>query len=119
MAYINERLVEKTTDVFKAIKAMKLQTFATQPKKATAQTSMSAELKHHRLIFSRLLIASSRHIDMREVLKYPLSPISLPLAGPDGLLCKTNKASLLHLLEGDAGEWRSLSCPSNSVLYYH
>lgn len=40
-------------------------------------------------------------MNLATVLEYPLGPLRWALAGPDGSLCKTNKAALLHLVEED------------------
>ena len=49
-------------------------------------------LKADRKLFGRLtVIAQSRALNMREVLKYPLGPLLWSLACSDGALAKTNK----------------------------
>ena len=41
-----------------------------------------------------------RQLDLATVFQYPLGPLPWSLSGPLGNLKKTNKASLLHKLEG-------------------
>ena len=52
-------------------------------------------------IFSKIaIIAQTRSIDLQPLFSYPLGAVPLSLAQPDGTLNKTNKATLLHKLEG-------------------
>ena len=54
------------------------------------------------IFFARLVvIAQSRSVDLRQVLKYSLGPVPWSLAIPDGQMAKTMKSILLHLLEKD------------------
>ena len=51
-------------------------------------------------LFCRLLlIAQTRQLDMREVLKFELGPLPLTFANVDGTLVKTNKSVLAGLLK--------------------
>ncbi len=52
----------------------------------------------------------SEKLDMLKVLSYPLTPVPLSLAHVDGSLNKTDKAKLLHFIEG-----RIVSCPPPSI----
>ena len=57
-------------------------------------------LKADRKLFGRLaVIAQSRALNMRQVLKYPLGPLPWSLACTDGALAKTNKAKFAEVLE--------------------
>ena len=68
-------------------------------KRASNSTKINL-LKHDRNMFSRLLVAvKSRNINLEEVLKFSLGPISYSLASSDGGLAKTNKAVLLKVIE--------------------
>ena len=59
--------------------------------------------KADRGLFARMvLMAQNRQMDMRTVLSYPLGPLPWSLATTDGLLAKTTKSSLLHILEAYA-----------------
>lgn len=91
----------RTVDMFAPLKAMKLKTFESlnPPRKSKAK-SMSELTKRDKGIFARLLVVSrSRDLDMRAILEYPLSAVSLPLAGADGSMNKTNKSLLLGTIE--------------------
>ena len=46
------------------------------------------------------IIMQKRQLDLATVFQYPLGPLPWSLSGPLGNLKKTNKASLLHKLEG-------------------
>lgn len=54
-----------------------------------------------------MVISQTRSVDMRPVLSYSLSPVSLPLASSDGGLAKTHKAQLMAMLERVKHETRS------------
>lgn len=59
-----------------------------------------AELKCTRDLMGRLVIlAAQRELDLAHIFTYPLTPIPLTMCHPDEALVKTNKDSLLHLLE--------------------
>lgn len=49
-----------------------------------------------------LIISRSSDIDLKKILKYPLSSTSLPPANADGTTEKTVKSKLLHAVEQDA-----------------
>ena len=52
-------------------------------------------------MFGHLVMLSLEHdIDMKRVLSYPLGPVPRALATADGMPAKTDKAKLLHYLEG-------------------
>ena len=53
-------------------------------------------------ILGQLFLLSQKHnIDLVKVMSYPLNPVPWALATGDGLLMKTNKATLLHKMEDD------------------
>jgi hypothetical protein len=54
------------------------------------------------MLFAKMvLIARSRNLEMKNVLKYCLRPFPLPLATCDGNLVKTAKAKLLNIIEAE------------------
>jgi len=58
--------------------------------------------KSDRSLFARLLIISkTRHIDLEEILSYPLCTVSVPLASADGSITKTAKSVLMDAIERD------------------
>ena len=52
----------------------------------------------NRLFVHMILVASSRKLNLKEVLKHPLGPIPRLLANTDGAPRKTNKAALVRKL---------------------
>ena len=60
----------------------------------------SIVLKGNRSFFARmLLLAQSRDIDMREVLSHLLGPFPLSIATGLGIMQKTQKSKLMHVIE--------------------
>ncbi|ESP01342.1 hypothetical protein LOTGIDRAFT_157521 [Lottia gigantea] len=99
--YIEERLTSDKKKYHDPIKQVKSKTFSSQLKmKAKTQSGKEVILQSDRKLFSRLLIiGQQRSIDLKEVLRYSLGPVSYPLASANGSIAKTNKAALLHLIE--------------------
>ena len=95
---ITERLIQKSTDIFKPIKRKSLLTFSTKEikgKQLTADENNNA-LKADRNCFGRLLVtAHTRQLDMREVLQFELGLLQWSLANVDGTPVKTNKSVLV------------------------
>ena len=100
-SFMESRLLTNTVDFYSILKAQKLKTFTAQVKSTSTVTSKKEiTLKADRNLFARLLIiGQTRQLDMRGVLSYSLSPVSLPLASADGSLAKTNKSALMDLME--------------------
>lgn len=87
----------------KPITRRKIRNFATAAvkKSITAKDQKVIELQGTRDLFGRLLyISTMEQIDIEKVFKYPLTPVPLALAHVDGSINKTDKAKLLHKLEG-------------------
>ncbi|KAK6168047.1 hypothetical protein SNE40_021951 [Patella caerulea] len=64
------------------------------------KSQVTASLKEQRDLLVRLLmIAQERELDLKEVMKYPLSSMPYALATFDGSMVKTTKAALLHEVE--------------------
>ena len=60
-------------------------------------------LKYYRDLFAEIMvIMQKRHVDLKEVLSFPLGKLPRPLDGIIGYLKKTNKTSWLHRIEGNA-----------------
>ena len=98
--FMAERIRSTNTDFFKPLKALRLRQFGDRQKKTV--TSKATVLKNDRNLFSRLIVVMKfRHVDLREILKYSLGPVSYPLASADGSIAKTNKASLLSAIESE------------------
>ena len=62
------------------------------------------------------IIGQKRQLDMKEVLSYPLGPLPMSLANPDGSLRKTNKSSLMITLYKDIPPFES--CSENSACVF-
>lgn len=98
-AFIKERLIDRTVDVFAPIPRTTLQDFTAKPptNRMKAKATSAAQ---DRALFSRLLIASqSRSIDLKEILCYSLSLQPPALSTTDGSLTKCAKSQLLLELE--------------------
>lgn len=83
------------------LKPNKLKTFSHIKKKKQLQTNnRSIILKAERSLFGRIIvIAQELSLQMDAILSHPLGPLPCSLSTPDGLLRKTNKASLASLLQ--------------------
>lgn len=98
--FIRSRLVTKEKDVFAPIKSFKLKSFATRERTTSKSQQQTKVLKTDRMVFARLLaISESRDFDMKTIMGYSFSHVSLPLSTVDGALCKTTKAALLDAIE--------------------
>lgn len=100
--FVSDRMISSKKDFHAPIKQNKLNTFC-QPKKKVSKAQAKAKVQEQdRSLFTRLLVVSrTRNVDLKEVLSYPLSNISHPLATADGSMAKTNKALLLQAIEKD------------------
>jgi len=83
------------------LKTNKLKTCSDMNKKKQVQTNdCSIILKVDRSLFRGIVvIAQERSLQMDTILSHPLGPLPWALSTPDGLLRKTNKASLALLLQ--------------------
>ena len=63
-----------------------------------------------------LLLARSREIDLKEVLSFSLGPYPLSLATTDGLMVKTVKSNLMHIIEDMVDNSVTDVMPSNAAL---
>ena len=83
------------------LKNNKLKTFTNMCKKKVFKTNgKNIILKADRSLFGRIIVmAQSRNLKMEDIFSHPLGPLPWALATPDGLLRKTNKASLATALQ--------------------
>ena len=96
---MKECVIDKDKTIFETLHGMKLKNFGDVQKKPSKSSKLHL-LKHDRNMFSRLLVAvKSRNINLQEVFKFCLGPISYSLASADGSLAKTDKAMLLKVIE--------------------
>ncbi|XP_053399793.1 uncharacterized protein LOC123523028 [Mercenaria mercenaria] len=105
----NRLLTEQPSEMFyDRLPRQQLKTFSSIQK--TKKTKISGNeyiLKADNKLFGHMvLVASSRHLDMKEVLRHPLGPLPWALANCDGTLKKTNKSSLARKLDkrADSGD---------------
>lgn len=74
-------------------------------------------IKADRRLFAQMIvIAESRDLQMREVLSHPLGPLPWSLATADGLMRKTNKASLAKELHKNVEAADAIPQPSACVI---
>lgn len=83
------------------IKKNKIFNFTSALKKSkTKVAGKLQEVKLQRDLFGRLLgLSLSENIDIKKVLRYPLTPVPLSMCHLDGSICKTTKSILMKLLE--------------------
>lgn len=102
--FVQERLLDKTKSFNAPIKKNNLKTFANQVKsaKVTGQSKKSKQITAERNVFGQLVLLALEHdISMERVLSFPLGPVPWALATADGTPVKTDKAKLMHSLEGE------------------
>ena len=81
-----------------------LKTFTHLNKKTSVKAGQNQVviLRANRRLFAQMIvITESRNLQMREVLSHPLGSLLWSLATPDGLMRKTNKASIAKELQKD------------------
>jgi hypothetical protein len=103
--FAEERLEEDgTKDFYATLPQLQLKTFSSMGKNNRGSEAIQASvLKSTRDLFGRLLvIGQTRELSMEKLLSYPLGPLPLSIATPDGGPIKTVKATLLKALEEDA-----------------
>ena len=83
------------------MKTKKLKIFANMCKKKVVKLSgKEIILKSDRSLFGRIIVmAQECSFQMEDILSHPLGPLPWALSTPDGLLRKTNKATLATILQ--------------------
>ena len=101
MTFMKERVISNNEDFFSPITKLKSKTFADLSKKTTIKLQNKEEiLKADRTLFARMaVVAQSREMDMRDVLKHSYGPLPWSLAAVDGSYAKTTKSKLAELIE--------------------
>ena len=115
--FVDSRL-KTGTSFYDPMRKVQLKTFGsltvkTKTKFANKECVLRAD---YRLFSRMLLIASSRKMDMREVLKHPLGPLPWSLANCDGSAKKTNKAALARNLEARVTSDEHTDLPSAAIV---
>lgn len=115
--FVDSRL-KTGTSFYAPLKKLQLKSFGSLKVKTKAKSgNKETVLKADYQLFSRmLLIASSRKMDMKEVLKHPLGPLPWSLANCDGTAKKTNKAALARHLEGRVTSDENPESPSAAII---
>jgi hypothetical protein len=106
-SYVEKRLNTEAEGLFEPRKKMNLKTFKVMNKtvKLSSGKNEAAAIGADREFFSRLIIvANTRSIDLREVLKFELSAVPCSLMHPNGSLRSTAKSKLLGQLEEEVKE---------------
>lgn len=85
----------------RSIKKERLLTFKENCKSSKqSKDKRIASLVCSRDLLGRLLVlACKQDLDLKHVLSYPLTTVPLSMYSSDGLMVKTDKSALLHLLE--------------------
>ena len=96
---------------------MNLKTFDS-PKKMQNEKKGKVVIRKsdNKLIAQMILVASSRKLSMKEVLKHPLGPMPCSLARIDGAPRMTNKAALARKLEAKASPADEIKSPSACII---
>ena len=117
--FIQERLVDQSTEFYDPIKKLKLATFNSLKKTVKVKTtSREVQFSFQSDIFGKIsLVQQSRDIDLKEVLRYPLGPVPWSLATSTGQMVKTSKSALMHALEKGMTHVDQVDAPFASVIY--
>ena len=112
------RIEQTKCGFFEKIPRLQLKTFASIKQKVTKKTSNKEVIlkTDHKLFGHMVLVASSRKVEMKEVLQYPLGPLPWSLANCDGTLKKTNKAALARKLEANVSSAEEIPQPSACII---
>ena len=100
--YIRNNILCENPDIYACIKRTNLKTFSSLSKKVRSKNSKGeiVALRNSKDLFARmLLLAQSRELNLKEILKYSLRPFPRPLPTTDGDLVKTVKSKLLSTIE--------------------
>ena len=97
-------LTKHTKTFFDRLPRLKLKNFDNLNKNVTKNVSNKEQVlrSDNRFFGQMLLVASSRKMNMKDVLQHPLGPLPWSLANCDGSMKKTNKAVLAIKLESMA-----------------
>ena len=104
LKFIAERL-EKKEKFFDPIKKFNLKTMGHMNKTVCVKTTQNKVIVYRQqsnVAFQLLFLSQNTRLDLKEILKYPLTPIPFSLGTADGFLTKTDKASGYHYLTTDA-----------------
>lgn len=101
--FVQERLVKQEIAFHSPIKKQNLTTFSSLVKSVnvSGKSKKTKQITAERNVSGQLVMLAFEHdIDMKRVRSYPLGPLPWAPATADGMPAKTDKAKLLHCLEG-------------------
>lgn len=112
-----ESRLEKGQNFFERLPRLNLKTFDSKKERKIKVKGKEIILKSDNKLFAHMiLVASSRKLSMKEVLKHPLGPMPWSLANTDGATRKTNKAALARKLEAKASPADEMESPSACII---
>ena len=103
VTFFEKRFVDKSGKFHEPIQRMKIKTFASMQtsQKIKSTQSKLIEVRAERNVFAQLVLLSLKNnIDLEIIMSYQLGPVPWTLATADGAPVKSDKAKLLHNLEG-------------------
>ena len=102
---------------FDTLRKLQLKTFGSMNKKTVNVKGSEVVLTVDRNLFGKMaLVAQSRNLNMKEVLRYELGPFPWSIATCDGSLRKTNKATLSNNLEKTTLQAETISANSSTII---
>ena len=119
VSFMEKRLKSNEIDyLYAPLPKSNLQTFGNLIKSRTVNSTAAVfVVKADRGLFARMVvIAHHRHMNMHEVLTYPLGPLPWSLATVDGAPTKTTQSALLHILDGKAQPVEDVSASAVWIL---
>ena len=112
-----ESRLERGQNFFERLPRLNLKTFDGAKRCKTKVNGKEVILKSDNRLFAHMiLVASSRKLNMKEVLKHPLGPMPWSLANTDGAPRKTNKAALARKLEAKASPANEMEYPNACII---
>ena len=112
-----ESRLERGQNFFERLPRLNLKTFDGAKRCKTKVNGKEVILKSDNRLFAHMiLVASSRKLSMKEVLKHPLGPMPWSLANTDGAPRKINKAALARKSEAKASPADEMEYPSACII---
>ena len=113
-----QRIEGREKPFFDRLPKMQLKTFDNAHKRISRKLPNKEQvLKSDNKLFGQMiLVASSRKLNMNDVLKHPLGPLPSSLANCDGTMKKTNKAALARKLESKVSAAENVQHPSACII---
>ena len=112
-----ESQLQRGQNFFERLPRLNLKTFDSAKRCKMKVNHKEVILKSDNRLFAHMiLVASSRKLSMKEVLKHTLGPMPWSLANTDGARRKTNKAALARKLEAKASPTDGMEYPSACII---